>query len=47
MVNAGGKNYKVLFASVSYFKVNPGEEVTIVIPESENSNWAAIEAVIS
>lgn len=47
MVSAGGKNYKVLFASVSYFKVNPGEEVTIVIPEGKSSDWAAIEAVIS
>lgn len=47
MVNAGGKNYKVLFASVSYFKANPGEEVTIVIPDNKNATWAAIEAVIT
>ncbi|MDP4038404.1 MAG: hypothetical protein Q8P54_00325 [bacterium] len=47
MVSAGDKNYKVLFASVSYFKANPGEEVTIVIPEGKKANWAAIEAVIS
>lgn len=45
-VTAGGKTYKVLFASVTYFKAQPGDQVTIVIPIQNNASWAAIEAVI-
>ncbi len=45
-VEAGGIAYSVLFASVTYFKGNPGDEVTIVIPAEGKSTWAAIEAII-
>jgi hypothetical protein len=45
-VEAGGKDYHVLFASVTYFKAQPGDQVTIVIPEEHPSDWAAVEAVI-
>lgn len=45
-VEAGNNVYNVLFASVTYFKGNPGDEVTIVIPASEKATWAAIEAII-
>ena len=45
-VEAGGVDYKVLFASVTYFKANPGDQVTIVVPEEGDSEWAAVEAVI-
>lgn len=43
----GEKHYRVLYASVTYFKAQPGDEVTIVIPENGDVHWAAIEAVIS
>lgn len=46
MVEAGEKKYHVLFASVTYFKANPGDEVTVVVPASGEVSWAAIEAVI-
>lgn len=46
MVEAGGKLYHVLFASVTYFKAQPGDEVTVVIPGDRVASWAAIEAVI-
>jgi len=42
----GDNQYKVLYASVTYFKAQPGDEVTIVVPASGEANWAAIEAVI-
>ncbi len=42
----GDNHYKVLYASVTYFKAQPGDEVTIVLPMSGEANWAAIEAVI-
>jgi hypothetical protein len=45
-VEAGGIDYRVLFASVTYFKAQPGDQVTIVIPQEGESEWAAVEAVI-
>ena len=45
-VEAKGDQYRVLFASVTYFKAQPGDQVTIVLPELEKADWAAIEAVI-
>ena len=41
-----GKAYNVLLASVTYFRASVGDEVTIIIPISEDSDWAAIEAVL-
>ena len=38
------KRYRVLLASVTYFKVNEGEKVTIVVPKDDvPADWAAIE----
>lgn len=45
-VVAGGKSYKVLLASVTYFKTKPGDELTILIPEEGDSEWAAIESAV-
>ncbi len=45
-VEARGKEYHVLFASVTYFKAQPGDQVTMVIPDEGDAEWAAIEAVI-
>lgn len=46
-VDVGGQEYRVLLASVTYFKAQPNDQVTIVIPEEENCEWAAIEAAIT
>lgn len=45
-VMAEGKPYKVLLASLTYFKSEPGDEVTIVVPQDHESEWAAVENVI-
>ena len=45
-VEAGGQQYNVLFASVTYFKAQPGDQVTVVVPQEGSADWAAIEAVI-
>jgi hypothetical protein len=45
-VVAGGKSYQVLLASVTYFKLNAGDELTILIPEKEDSEWAAIDSAV-
>jgi hypothetical protein len=45
-VAAEGKAFKILLASVTYFKVEPGDEVTLVIPRDIESNWGSIENVL-
>jgi hypothetical protein len=45
-VIANGKAYNVLLASVTYFKAEVGDEITLVIPELEDSQWGAIENVL-
>lgn len=43
---AEGKTYKVLLASLTYFKAEPGDEVTIVVPKGQDAEWAAVENLI-
>lgn len=44
-VEAGGREYRVLLASVTYFKAHVGDQVSIVIPEdNREAVWAAVEA---
>ena len=46
-VVAGGNSYSVLTASVTYFKLKPGDQATIVVPaDSDGSGWAAIENAV-
>jgi hypothetical protein len=45
-VMAEGKPYKVLLASLTYFKAEAGDEVTIVVPQEGSTDWAAVENVI-
>ncbi|MFA6528751.1 MAG: hypothetical protein WCT46_04380 [Candidatus Gracilibacteria bacterium] len=45
-VLAEGRAYNVIFASVTYFKAEIGDEITLVIPEHGESEWGAIENVI-
>jgi hypothetical protein len=45
-VLADGKPYRVLLASITYFKTAPGDEVAIVTPRGLEATWAAIENVI-
>lgn len=41
-----GTVYKVLTASVTFFKGRPGDEMIVLIPKSAKSVWAAVENVI-
>src|SRR5206468_2130498 len=45
-VNVGGNSYRVLLASVTYFKAKPGDQVSVNIPEDEKAEWAALEAAL-
>lgn len=46
-VLAGGKEYKVLTASVTYYQGKAGDEVVITVPVEKQSKWAAIEDIRS
>ena len=41
------KRYRVLLASVTYFKAKPGDQVSIDVPaDDEDAEWAALEAAL-
>src|SRR3990167_7143969 len=42
-VIAEGTSYKVLLASLTYFKSEPGDQVTIVLPQDLDATWGAVE----
>jgi hypothetical protein len=46
-VEVGKKEYRVLLASVTYFKAKPGDQVSVNVPEDDtNAEWAALEAAL-
>lgn len=46
-VKVGDRHYRVLLASVTYFKAKPGDQVSINVPqEDDNVEWAALEAAL-
>ncbi len=44
-VVANNKAYKVLNASITYFKGEPGDRVTLLVPKDKESSWAAVENI--
>lgn len=45
-VSAEGKSFKVLTASVTFYKAEPGDQVTIILPKEHEAFWAVLENVI-
>lgn len=46
-VEVNGKEYNILYASVTYFQLKEGSQVSVVIPANdENATWAAVEAAL-
>lgn len=46
-VEANGREYRILLASVTYFRINIGDQVTIIIPDDNpDATWAAVEAAL-
>lgn len=46
-VEVNGHDYRVLLASVTYFKAKPGDQVSVNLPEDDATvEWAAIEAAL-
>jgi len=46
-VEAAGREYRILLASVTYFKAHVGDQVSIIVPEdNRDAVWAAVEAAL-
>jgi hypothetical protein len=46
-VTVGDRQYRVLLASVTYFKAKPGDQVSVNVPEDDShAEWAALEAAL-
>ncbi|MDP3964657.1 MAG: hypothetical protein Q8Q20_03315 [bacterium] len=45
-VLANNTSYKVLLASITYFKGESGDEVVVLVPKDKQSKWAAVENII-
>ncbi|RWZ79243.1 MAG: hypothetical protein EOT04_02020 [Candidatus Chaera renei] len=44
-VEVSGREYRVLLASVTYFRAKVGDQISVVVPEdNREAEWAAIEA---
>lgn len=46
IVEAEGKEYKVLLAAVTYHHANPNDEIALVVADNDDATWGAIENVI-
>lgn len=47
LVEVGGRNFRVLLASVTYFKAKPNDQVSVNLPEDDSqAEWAALEAAL-
>jgi len=45
-VIAGGKAYSVLLASVTFYHAEIGDNVTIIVPDSGDAIWGAVDNVL-
>lgn len=43
---ADGRKWRLLTASITYYKGEPGDEVVILTPKAGESQWAAVENVV-
>ena len=46
-IEVGGREYEILYASVTYFHLREGSQVSAIIPaDDKNASWAAVEAAL-
>jgi len=45
-VLAAGKLYKILYASVTYYRGEVGDRVSLIVPASGSAEWGAVDAII-
>lgn len=47
IVDVNGRDYRVLLASVTYFRAHAGDQISVIVPsDDDTAEWAAIEAAI-
>jgi len=43
----GGREYEILYASVTYFRLKEGSQLAVIIPaNNDKATWAAVEAAL-
>lgn len=47
VVHCADTVYKVLTASISYYKGVPGDEVVVLVPRAGSTRWAAVESIVN
>jgi len=45
-VIANGRAYKILLASVTFYRAEAGDEVILLVPEGGDSEWGAVDNVV-
>jgi hypothetical protein len=45
-VTVDGKEYKVLYASITYYRAKTGDTLSVIIPTRSDASWATIDAVL-
>lgn len=46
-VEVSGREYEILYASVTYFRLKEGQQVSVIIPaDNDQATWAAVEAAL-
>lgn len=45
-VLAEGKTYRVLLASVTFYRAEVGDQVVVLLPKAQEAHWGAVDAVI-
>lgn len=46
-VEVNGQEYRILLASVTYFHIKVGDQVTVLVPaDNPDATWAAVEATL-
>lgn len=43
----GDRRWRVLTASVTYFRGKPGDQIVVLVPKNSRSNWGAVENIIA
>lgn len=43
----GDQRWRVLTASVTYFRGKPGDQAVVLVPKNSRSNWAAVDNIIA
>jgi hypothetical protein len=46
-VLVNGRSYKVITASITFYKGKTGDEAVILVPKDGESDWAAVDNVIN